>query len=58
MVQKRPQSLAIYYVEHVLARKIKYDKIISDFADEKSRRSPTMQQAVSCRKKYRCFIQS
>jgi len=43
MVQKRPQSLAIYYVEHVLARKIKYDKIISDFADEKSRRSPTMQ---------------
>ena len=30
------------YVEHALARKIKYDKITSDFADEKSRRSPTM----------------
>jgi len=58
MVQKRRQSLAILYVEHALARKIKYDKIISDFADEKSRRSPTMQQAAVCRKKYRCFNQS
>ena len=42
MGQKRLQSLAILYVEHALARKIKYDKIISDFADKKSRRSPTM----------------
>ena len=42
MVQKRRQSLGILYVEYALARKIKYDKIISDFADEKSRQSPTM----------------
>jgi len=42
MGQKRLQSLAILYVEHALARKIKYDKIISDFADKKSRRSPIM----------------
>jgi len=27
------QILAILYVEHALARKIKYDKIFSDFAD-------------------------
>jgi len=44
MGQKRLKSLAILYVEIALARKIKYDKIIglSDFADKKSRRSPTM----------------
>jgi len=28
------QSLAILYDEHALARKIKYDKIISDFVDK------------------------
>jgi len=39
---KRRQSLAILYVEHALARKIKYDKIIRDFEDEKSRLSPTV----------------
>jgi len=42
MGQGSLQSLAILYVEHALARKIKYDKSISDFADKKSRRSPTM----------------
>ena len=30
------------YVEHALARKIKNEKITSDFADEQPRRSPTM----------------
>jgi len=28
------QSLAILYAEHALARKIKYDKIVSDSADK------------------------
>jgi len=28
------QSLAILYAEHALARKIKYDKIFSAFADK------------------------
>jgi len=37
------QSLAILYVEHASARKIKYDKKgISDFAGKKPRRSLTM----------------
>jgi len=38
------QSLAILYVEYALARKIKYDKIISDFEDKSPvyRRSPTI----------------
>ena len=30
------QSLAILYAEHTVARKIKYDKIFSDFADKSS----------------------
>jgi len=51
MGQKRPQSLAILYVEHASSRKIRYDKIISDFADKKSRRSPTMRQAVGVSKR-------
>jgi len=36
------QSLAIIYAEHALARKIKYDKIFSDFEDKSpvDRRSP------------------
>jgi len=33
------ESLADLYVEHASARKIKYDRIISDFADNKSRPS-------------------
>jgi len=37
MGQKRLRSLVILYAEHALARKIKYDKIISDFADKKFR---------------------
>jgi len=28
------QSLDILYIEHALARKIKYDEIISDFTDK------------------------
>jgi len=28
------QSLAIVHAKHALARKIKYDKIFSDFADK------------------------
>jgi len=28
------ESLAILYAEHALARKIKYDKIFSDFSDK------------------------
>jgi len=38
------QNLAILYAEHVLARKIKYDKIFSDFAGKSlvDRRLPTM----------------
>jgi len=31
------QSLAILFVEHALARKMKYIKIISDLANKKSR---------------------
>jgi len=41
MGQKRLDSLVILYVEHALARKIKHDKIISDFADKMSPRSST-----------------
>jgi len=35
------QSVVILYAEQALARKIEYDKIISDFADKKSRQTPT-----------------
>jgi len=41
MGQNRLQNLVIPYVEDALARKISYDKIISDFADKMSRRSST-----------------
>jgi len=30
------QRLAILYPEHTLTRKIKYDKLFSDFADKRS----------------------
>jgi len=33
------QSLAVLYIEHASARKMKYDRIISDFADNKARPS-------------------
>ena len=36
------RSLAILFVEHVSARKLKYDKITSDFAEKRFRQSPTM----------------
>jgi len=53
------QSLAILYAEHALARKIKYDKIFSDFADKVPPIADyVQQQAVMCRKEYRCFFQT
>jgi len=36
------QSLPILYVEHAVARKMKYDKIISDFVHKVDRRLCTV----------------
>jgi len=36
------QSLALLYAEYAVARKIKYDKRFSDFAEKSPRRSRTM----------------